>query len=293
MRYAYHLGVHKTASTFIQSALQLNHERLRERGVFVVQLEMPEVIQRQKHVLRRIENGRRVAANALEETNEKIERAAERAGASVVLLSDENRLGQPAYTRLRATGQATFYGNAEACLNHITHGQPDDQTSIVVYTRRHARLIPSLYAEGLRRLAIDLDLNGFCAALDWSGFRFSHVLRQIQSACPKARLAFRPMEQITDGAAGFLADFFDLLRIDGSGLTLPTAPVRPSPDADQARKLRDLAERRFAGDEIAPLRRAARRILRDNHPGKHPLQLSGDHLQRARSIEADDIFSYP
>ena len=88
-------------------------------------------------------------------------------------------------------------------------------------TRRQSALLRSLYRQGMRTLSTDLDIGGFCAAVDWDRFRFAALAGRIGEAFPDATLRLRPYEDIKADTALFLRD---TLRVMGCGLRALRSP---------------------------------------------------------------------
>lgn len=293
MRIVFHIGVHKTASTLIQRTLAMNAAGLRERGVFYVNTEMPFVITRQKHALRKLQTPWRnnPPEDALEKLNTKILRKAEAAGAHTVLMSEENRIGHPLYTELKLHGRGRFYPNAKACLMHILHGFPEDRIELFMLTRRQSSLLPSLYSQAMRTLSTDLDINGFCASVDWERFRFDALAERITTAFPELTLRMRPYEAIEPDAALFLRDILRVMGVRPAGFRCPAKKVNSSPSAGQLDALRVLAARRIAQQEPErALRTKARKIISSNARDKTRLTLPDWAAQKCAALEEDDVF---
>ena len=59
MKIVFHIGVHQTASTYLQTVFETNVEQLREDGIYVVAPNLPQIARRQRECLRRLQNPRR------------------------------------------------------------------------------------------------------------------------------------------------------------------------------------------------------------------------------------------
>ena len=210
MRLCFHLGIHKTGSSLIQKNLLQNLNLLRDQRVFYVNAEMPGAIARQRNVLRRLQIPQRVSPpeNALEGVNRKIIEAAQRADARVILLSEENRIGFPLYSQMIQVGTpAQFYPLADACLRRVLHGLDHLDTTLLLYQRRFDRLLPSLYCEALRNLAVTDTLDAFCEQIDFDSLSYETLCDRIASAAPHASLEIKHFETIRTGAHAFLLEF--------------------------------------------------------------------------------------
>lgn len=276
MRYVYHLGAHKTASTLIQKNLSANLQVLRDRRVYYVNAEMPNVIRKQRKVLRRarMPGHETPPENALAAVNARIEEAARQAGAGMILLSEENRLGPPMHQELAwGLPKPGFYPAAEACLRYVTHGQALDNTRFVLFSRDPDAFVLSLYSEAVRMAQTTLDIDAFCAAIDLQSVDFAALERRLRGLHPQLEVIQRPFEAIRNGATPFLEQFLGDLGLDPGGFAINTELTRSQLDKNQVDDLLQLARSgKFEGRPMR-LRQQQRRILTRGSGGGAPLQL--------------------
>jgi hypothetical protein len=206
-------------------------------------------------------------------------------------MSEENRIGHPLYTELKLHGRGSFYPRAEACLTHVLAGLPEAQVELFMLTRRQSALLRSLYSQGMRTLSTDLDIGGFCAAVDWDRFRFDALAGRIGEAFPDATLRLRPYEDIKADTALFLRDTLRVMGVRPAGFAFPTKRVNSSPNAAQLDALRALAAKRIAQSEPErSLRRKARRIILSGPRDGDRLELPDWAAKKCAEIEAADTY---
>ncbi|MEL6168125.1 MAG: hypothetical protein AAFR35_05510 [Pseudomonadota bacterium] len=257
MRIVFHLGVHKTASTTIQTALAEASDALADRGIFYANTRFPNLLVRQREHLRRLQSPGRddPAPDALRKVNRRLLRDAAGAGAHTILISEENRLGHPLYREV-ADGRrpARFYPRAEDCLRRVLVGLDDTPTTLLLVTREFHSLLPSLYSEGLTNLLISETLDEFCAAVDFATLDFAALCERIRAAAPEAGLVTHPFEGIRAGSANFLRDLFSKAGLELGDLDLSDTHVRGGLDRHQSEDIRALV----ADPDMSPRRRRQR-----------------------------------
>ena len=229
----YHLGVHKTGTTLIQKFLKLNRRSLVKRGVFVVYDQIPDAAKIHRFAQRAHLNDRSFTPekwDVVQKLNEQIEQKAKEIGAHNILFSDENRLGPPLYTVMRySTPPAKFYASAGELVSRFRQGFSDNiQTNLVLYSRSHASLAASLYAESLRNLMLAIDINEFVDNIDLESFRFSNVVNDLIEQVEPDKLSLNRFEIIKKGSRTFLEHFCEQVSIDANGLVFPTEKERAS-----------------------------------------------------------------
>lgn len=248
MRLSFHIGIHKTGTTLIQTNLSENIDLLREKGVFYVNSEIPQAIIHQREALRKLQNPNRAdpPKDALEQINNKILLLAERVGANTILISEENRIGYPLYSELVKVGApARFYPRAEECLRRVLIGFEGLDTRLIIYRREFAQLLPSLYSEALRNLNITETIDEFCRKIDYDSLDYGALINRVLQGAPDAEVIVKQFAKIKNGVEPFLNDFIESAGISPGGFVFSTETVRESVDQQKAEELRALAKRRL------------------------------------------------
>ena len=249
MRLVFHIGIHKTGSTLIQKNLSKNLGVLREKGIFYVNEEIPDLIIKQREYVRKLQVPSRndPSKDSLMQANARLLEAAQRANANIVLISEENRIGFPLYLEVTKVGApARFYPRADECLNGVLNGLQDLETKLILYRRRFERLIPSLYSEALRNLATTETIDGFCRQIDFASLDYGKLLGRVTKGAPDAELIVKPFEWIKKGAEAFLEDFVQTAGLGTDGFSFSTKFVREGVDQRKGDALRELAMLRNA-----------------------------------------------
>ena len=296
MRYVCHVGVHKTGTSLLQENLKKNVGRLRQKGIFYVNVEDRETIKAQMWMIRKIGQTQRLPGlGVLAETNEKMRKKAAAAGAHTILLSHEDRIGYAPYANFRFGRQTTrFYEHAGPCLRRIFHGFAEDEQCVLLYSRRQSTLIPSLYSEGLRNLACPFGLEEFFDRCEKQTFQFSDLVRRIVEKNPQADLRMRRFETIKLDVRAFIQNFLTDVGIDPFGLDLVTETVRPSFDQAQAEELVTLSQRRLSNQIDAKDAQMQLRAIASRSPDRaNPIRVSEHVLSGCRALEATDQFEWP
>jgi hypothetical protein len=128
-----HLGAHKTATTYVQAALELSRGRLRDVGVGYVPL-----TQLRSTVTERLGFGRRGLPDAARRLLE------EHRGSNRLILSDENIIGG-----LKPTG-AGFYGRRGMRLAKLLNALDGREIQICFAIRSYGEFISAMYCEYIR-----------------------------------------------------------------------------------------------------------------------------------------------
>ncbi|MCR9147985.1 MAG: hypothetical protein NXH74_12405 [Rhodobacteraceae bacterium] len=246
MDYVYHLGAHRTASTFLQENLSNNLDTLRAQGIFYVNEEMPEALHKQRKTIRALCHPDRQTppADQLAQLNADITRQAENTGARVVLISEQNRLGPAMHQSLSwKIDNPGFYPQAASCLRYMTAGLPLDRTRILLYSRTPETYLLSLYSEAIRSARINMDLSAFCRAVNFNAIDFQGLQQRLQAVDPRLDIKMRSFERIKLGAESYLRTFLRDTGADPAGFTCHIKRMQQQLDANQVEALRQISMR--------------------------------------------------
>ena len=244
MQYIFHLGVHQTATPYLQSTLSKNLEQLRAQRVFYVNEEMPMAITRQRRVIRRLCDPNRDVPNtdALLGTNRQVAEAARAAGAKTVLISGDHGLG-PAMHEALAWGDAepAFYPRAHSCLRAVTVGLPMRRTKALVYSRNPETYLLSLYSDALRQGQAYIDLDTFCQQVAFDSIDFEGLRTRLSALDSRLSVTMRAHERIRLGTDTFLRTFLRDMGVDPKDFVLGRLPADDTLDTAQVEALRHIA----------------------------------------------------
>lgn len=142
----FHVGAHKTATTYIQSRLRSNKQRLRNEGITFVDLwakreEEANYRKTLKAALEGDQADERKAAQASRQLREIVSNATS-SEQSVVLMSYENVLGD-----FDLTKNGVPYPHAEQAVDHIVQAFPDSDVKIFFAFRSLDRFLESGYVQ--------------------------------------------------------------------------------------------------------------------------------------------------
>ncbi|MEO1138937.1 MAG: hypothetical protein AAFW87_05720 [Pseudomonadota bacterium] len=239
MKYVYHLGVHKTASSLLQRNLNDNLAQLRAQRVFYVNAESPDIVQRQTRLLHQARGAADTGAlKKLAQINKQMAETARAAKARIVLVSDETRLGPSMNLDLAAGAtNPSFYPGAETSVMHMLGGLPLRNTRLLIYARNPESYLLSLYSDAIREAQTTLDLEAFCRAVNFNSIDFDGLETRLRSLHRDLDIKTRQYERIKLGAETYLRTFLRDIGLDPKPFTLHTAPLRPQLDATQVEAL--------------------------------------------------------
>lgn len=252
MNIIYHLGVHKTGTSFIQKMLKKNKRRLKKKGYYVVYDQYLDVAKFHRFAQRAHIKKRKSAQKKWEkvaELNREILDRAKACGAHTILFSDENRIGPPIYTELKSgKNPASFYGQAKDLMERFIDGFGEEcDIKFVLYSRSHTSFLASLYGEALRRFAIDITLDDFCDSIDLPSFSYSRLARDLSKIENVNEVSLRRFEIIKEGSQAFLEDFCNEAGLDPNAFLLPTQVERAGVGEKGGLELLELIRAREAG----------------------------------------------
>lgn len=244
MQYIFHLGVHQTATPYVQDTLTRNLEALRAQGVFYVNAEMPKAVLRHRRVVYRLSHPEKPTPEieALVDTNHSVADAARAAGAKKVLFSNDYGLG-PAMHEALAMGldDPAFYPRAHTCFRHIVRGFPLRKSRILVYSRNPETYLTSLYSEAIRLGLTNLDIDRFCRAVAFDSVDFDGLRERLSSLHTDLRVTIRAYERIRLGAETYMRTFLRDLGVQAHSFVFCPAPPEDTLDAAQIEALRHIS----------------------------------------------------
>lgn len=295
LNYVIHLGVHKTGSTLIQRNLAQNVAALRKQGVYYLNQEAPEVLAKQWHLLRRVQNQNRfpLAKNGLAKFNKAVAEAARTVGAHTILMSEENYIGVLPHHQMEwSDDPVQFYPHAGACLQALTFGIDPRAIRFVMYTRDQASVLRGHYVEGLRLTRMPLTFSEFLERLDLPSYRFDDLYARVKYARKRSEFVVKPFETIQYGARAFLEDFYATCGLDPTRLSIRPDVVRATIDADQAEFLRVLSKEWEASGRDPKYRRLAKIVTEQPADPRKPIEIPETYRVAVEALsQADDILS--
>lgn len=291
LNYVIHIGVHKTGTTLIQRNLEENLAALRAQGVYYLNQEAPEVLSKQWHLLRRVQNEHRfpLAKNALAKFNRAVAEAAQVAGAHTVLMSEENYVGVLPHHQMEwSDGPVQFYPHAGPCLQALTFGIDPRAIRFVMYTRDQASVLRGHYVEGLRLTRMPLTFEQFLDRVDLQTYRFDDLYARVKYARKRSEFVVKPFESIQYGARAFLEDFYATCGLDPARLSIRPEVVYATIDADQAEFLRVLSKEWEASGRDPKYRRLAKIVTEQSADPRKPIEIPQRFLRAVQELTAAD-----
>ena len=247
MKLIVHVGIHKTASTLLQTAMAQNMHWLEAKGVFYVNEHAPYIHTRHREVLRRAQNPSRKhpGPDALVKPNRRLLRMAENSGAEAIVISEENRIGVPMYRDLVFGEQnARYYPNATELLALLLRGLEDIETEFILDTRDFSSWLPSIYSEAMRSLAIALSFEEFLQRVDFETLDNLELQKRILRVRSDAKIHVLKYEAIQAGVEQFQREFVGHFVDTADGFVAHTDRVRGSLSQSQLADLIVLARKR-------------------------------------------------
>lgn len=264
MRFVFHVGLHKTGSTFLQENFGRNADWLADQGVFLANSKRPNLLIRQREVLRRANNPGRTTPpeDALLGVNNRLRREAQQEGAQTLLLSEENRLGPPLFLELKwGLLPAAFYPRAGENLQRLTFGLEQSDITIVLVRRDLEDWLQSIYLEGLRSLNVVDTFEEFCASIDHDSLDLDALQERIDEALPDAELCAFDFEEFKDDPRSIFDGVLDICGVDARDYAFSSKAKRVAVSEEQADELLALARRAQSEGPSREIALARRRIL--------------------------------
>ena len=251
-----HLGVHKTATTYLQDLFALNQGRIASAGRAYWRLDQirGDIDLGMREALAPRRGPRALAKRLLETPRPPLHRLRDKLDVAMdCILSEENLLGFP-HEALR--GQ--FYVNARERLGLLAAALGDRPAEVWLCIRAYPGFLGSLYAEALRH-GYHATIAEFTARNQAPGGQWRRLVETIHRSLPEARIVvwrfedFRTLEPVV------------VERLSGVALAglrpLAHADVRPSPSA---KAVVEQSER--AGDLGRAERTLSMAMLEDKFP---------------------------
>lgn len=198
----FHIGAHKTASSFLASNLRACEAGLSQQGLGVVL---------RKHVFEtpfaqeviEVAHGTR-APGVISPAARKSLRELLARKPGDVLVANEDLL-----CRLNVQD---FYQNIGAAVRHIRAMEPEAEARFILYIRRQSDYLESVYMQFVQ-VGRALKFPRFmkrAASVDLSWLR---IVEDLADAAGRENIAVRPFETIRDGDTAFLQDFLRLCGV--------------------------------------------------------------------------------
>jgi len=181
---ALHLGIHKSASTYLVHSLQDNRVLLEKHGVGLV---TPKPL-RHKYGITRLVNTTRINDKDYEGNTKKIkslfadiikEHDFER-----LVITEENFLGFCG----QLNGSDEIYPRADKNLNLISEALSEFDTEIFMCIRNLKSFLPSAYCEYLRHARCVVPFNEFIKNYDFSKVGWCNFVKRVAAAFPKCQV---------------------------------------------------------------------------------------------------------
>lgn len=197
MKIHVHAGAHKTASTYLQTVLELNQPALTAAGVGYAPLQVL----------------RKSLTNRLHELCPSTFRVEDLAGMFFhgrdvsedvrgLIISDENLLGlTSAFLR---SGQ--LYAHAENNMSHLRNLIAGRETVLFISIRSYDEFLASIYSEGLRWSRQSISFSEFWTGLDIDRLRWPALLRRIVDALQPAKVVVWRYEDFNEHEEEITAD---------------------------------------------------------------------------------------
>ncbi|MEO0342538.1 MAG: hypothetical protein AAF198_03800 [Pseudomonadota bacterium] len=262
LSYLLHLGMHKTGSTFIQTTLKKNTRRLRKAGAFVIDHDFPEARKVRRRAYTQIRNQTKAAAGAIEtlkSINSEILERARKAGAQVVIDTNENYIGTPLYTELlEKRSPAQFYPLAKDLIGYLTQGIDRQSLTMFLMLRPHSAYLRSIYAEGIRNLVLQNTLDQFLHQVDLASISFADLIADIQQHVDAKNFYVFSSEDMNAGPPNWLKFVFKEVGLSQGNLKYTSEVVRQSLSKDQIEKLiiaqENVRQKKLSIEELVELR---------------------------------------
>jgi hypothetical protein len=220
-----HLGFHKTASTYVQTTIELNRDSV---------LQAFHVVNRARHETRNLKialvlygkmpNGARRDAAAAECV--RIVEQFEASGKGKLLLSEEVLLGP----MLRQAGEMGLYSTLESKMALLIECFAPYELHFLFYIREQAAWLRSLYNQAVKQVRFAGSFEAFLHGVDSSDV-WGVLRRRIGAAAGDREVHFFPLEQDAKtpfGAGDRLFRYIGLSEDERARMIKPPEPVNAS-----------------------------------------------------------------
>lgn len=185
-----HLGVHKTASTYLQDSMDLNRDMIVENKADYIDLDLL----RTHHRLAGSLNGEK----AQEEINKILEEILCNEKSDRVIISDENILGYSSHWN----GCSMIYPKADGNLRALEEALKGHTVEVYIGIRNMSTFLPSIYCEYLRSLSSlpntfeEFIVNLNLETCSWLGF-----LRRVEKIFSRSQIRIWDYEIMRNDAS--------------------------------------------------------------------------------------------
>lgn len=206
-----HIGTHKTATTSLQTFLQLNASTLRKRGVSCA---APRGVLNANFLLKDLSRGEGKEAQGV--LRECVGRA-QRSGGHTIVLSAEALYAMTAFCeRLRGNNVDDYWSAEAAAVGRLRAAVPDNiETSVVCYFRRQDTFLESIYNQSIKASNYSGSISDFRTLIE-PALDYARHLSLWRTVFPDAKFVVRSLENLQLGVAGdFLSSVLALEDRDG------------------------------------------------------------------------------
>lgn len=274
----FHVGAHKTATTYIQSCLRANQDYLQAQGIRFVDLwERCEDTSAYRDSLRLAVEGDAVDGEKLREASGRLRALVdERVGGDPpdgpLILSFENALGDYDLSR------GGIYPRADIALTHIFNAFPDARIKIFFSFRCFDRFLESGYMQRVYSRLETRTFKQYLADVDVDAMHWMSVIRALESVAGTSSLVAWDYDDFFPGEGKVWSAL--LGRDDWEAILFePAARVNPSLSKRGLRYMRRI--NKFVAPEDAPrFRRFVKRNFGVQTGRKLPTLLEPDMRER-------------
>ena len=201
----YHVGAHKTATTYMQSRMRSNRQRLAHAGIDYVDLwsKQPEVRSYRKALKRTIESDApdpRILSRLAADLRKIVTEASPSPG-SLVVLSYENVMGTYDTTQ----GPAP-YPHAAAAAQHIVEAFPDHDVRLFFSIRSLDRFLESGYVQRVFTRRETRRFRRYIRAVDLESLSWVRAVRELESVIGTENLTVWEYESFFSGEEAIWRD---------------------------------------------------------------------------------------
>lgn len=173
-----HLGIHKTATTYLQFLLHQNRTRLRREGIDILPLD------RTREMLTwSLWDGKI-------ETRERRQAVERVCPSQTLILSDENFLGIPRQIR-----EGRLYATAGTHLGRLADAVPNTRFEVLLTLREYSGFLTSMYGEYLRHNPF-IPANRFLPATALKRLRWTPVVEAVAEVFGPCRITLAWFEDV-------------------------------------------------------------------------------------------------
>jgi hypothetical protein len=197
----FHIGAHKTASSFLASNLRAGEAGLAGQGVGVIFRDTVFKTPFAREVLE-VAHGTRAAGEVTGRARKSVRALLARFEGDVLVLNED------LVCRLAVKD---FYQNIAAAVRHVRATLPEEALHFILYVRRQPEYLESVYMQHVH-LGRALKFERFLARADAVDLSWLRVVEDLAAAAGPENVTVRPFETIRAGEDRFLREF---LRVCG------------------------------------------------------------------------------